>query len=458
MVLERLGRPLRRLLPDAPVSTALPQTPYSAVPALLGDACTPDDLRRRLPPSVTLYPLQGGGTPGVTDLGGGASLGWILGVDAAGVEYGINAVVLFAPDVAPVVFRDPTGTRAVRRDELAPWPDWAMGDVPEGLAERVWRALDPGPYGVNFQIGDVCNAKCVMCWQSLRREVQERDRWSKEMRAEVVEAILYKHPGVGVELVSFGEPMANPDFSRMVDAARRYGARRVSAITNGSLLDRHLDLLALPGDLTISIDAASPRLYAEIRVGLSWSRLIANLALCAGERHPDRKVGVNLTVFARNADQVVPVAALCDAFGFDYLSVLHGAGLDTTAAKGEEIAKDDPRLVAGITTARERFPRLRINDYATARDLPPVADVAAPVLPHRGFCPLPWRQYDVGPDGRAHPCCRSYYTDLGPADGEVWNGEPLVELRRQILAGDVDPVRFADCAKCPNLGIDGRRR
>jgi hypothetical protein len=31
--------------------------------------------------------------------------------------------------------------------------------------------------------------------------------------------------------------------------------------------------------------------------------------------------------------------------------------------------------------------------------------------------------------------------------------EPMEELRRQFLAGDVDPVRFGDCAACPSLGV-----
>jgi hypothetical protein len=32
-------------------------------------------------------------------------------------------------------------------------------------------------------------------------------------------------------------------------------------------------------------------------------------------------------------------------------------------------------------------------------------------------------------------------------------GEPMQELRRQFLTGDVDPVRFGNCAACPNLGV-----
>jgi hypothetical protein len=114
-----------------------------------------------------------------------------------------------------------------------------------------------------------------------------------------------------------------------------------------------------------------------------------------------------------------------------------------------ETDRRDPRLIEQLARIRKSFPWLTLNDYATGRTLPALP---AQTLPGRGFCPLLWRQFDVGQDGRAHPCCRSYTTDLG-SPAEAWLGEPLRELRRQILRGHVDAERFAACAACPNLGF-----
>lgn len=316
-----------------------------------------------------------------------------------------------------------------------------------------------GPRALNFQIGDVCNAKCVMCWQSLRREEAERRDWWKEMRPEDFEAAVVRHKATldSVEIVSFGEPMINPGFARMVAVVERCGQERgrsmsLNMITNGSLLDRHAEaIMRLPGCLTVSMDAPGKEDFERIRVGLEWEDVVRGIRAAVGAegRHRDRRVGINMTVFADNAHLVFDMAAFCDAERVDYLSLLHGANLKTTMAAGREVEARDPRVLAQIADIRNRFPDLRLNDYMTARSSTPLP---TGTLPERGFCGFPWTQYDIGPDGRAHPCCRSYGTDLGPATADVWSNETLIELRRQILADDVEPERFKECARCDLLG------
>ena len=365
------------------------------------------------------------------------------------------------------VYTAPDGRLAHPLD-LAHWPDWVAAERQpcSGVGGPDWGYFSRGPRTLNFQIGDRCNARCVMCWQSLRRDEAHRDAWWSEMKPEVVESILARHGGEvdSVELVSFGEPMLNPGFDRMLAAVVAASERHkkpilLNAITNGSLLHRHPLLVTLPGYLTVSIDAADPALYERIRVGLDWATVHGNLAAAASDprRHKDRKIGVNLTLFEDNADQVVPMARLCAELGLSYLSILYGDLLSATAAAGRQIRQDDPRLVEGVAEARVRCPVLTINDYATGRSLP-VIEVAAPVLPGRGFCPLPWRQFDVGPDGQAHPCCRSHGTDLGDAasGADVWRSPAFERLRAQILGDDVDPMEFGECARCPNLGAGVR--
>jgi len=203
--------------------------------------------------------------------------------------------------------------------------------------------------------------------------------------------------------------------------------------------------------MTVSIDAPDQQIYESIREGASWKDVVDNLraAVKYPDRHEARKVGINMTVFRANVESVFAMGAFAAGLGLDYLSVLHGAGLEGSRAAGMEIEHDDPRLVDQLQRIRRTFPWLKLNDYAT-----PLAVVSLPIeaLPGRGFCHLPWQQMDVDPKGRAHPCCRSHGIDLGPAD-DAWLGEPMTELRRQFVLGEVDPVRFPDCAACPSLGV-----
>lgn len=360
------------------------------------------------------------------------------------------------------VFTSPDG-RMAHPDELRRTPDWVAAERcdrsderPDGLDE--WMYWAGGPRAINFQIGDVCNMHCLMCWQELRRSREPREQWHPEMSAATVANVLTSHQDDvdTVEFVSFGEPMANPEFDEIIQTVAALAARRgrpigLNVITNGSLLRhrRHMAILAQPGHLTFSIDGADRAVYESIRVGGRWPDVIGNLrAAMQADRHPDRRVGINMTVFSRNVDSVFAMGALAAGLGVDYLSILHGSGLAWSHAAGMDISSQDPRLVDQIARIRDSFPWLTLNDYATGRTLPALPEQTPA---DRQFCPLPWRQFDVGPDGRAHPCCRSYTIDLG-APHEAWTGEPINELRRQLLAGEVDPDRFGACAKCPNVG------
>lgn len=354
------------------------------------------------------------------------------------------------------VFTSPDG-RLVQPADLEAQPDWAAAI---GGDPAWWIS---GPRAINFQIGDICNMHCVMCWQDRRRAQQPRSEWLPEMTADTLRAVVEPHLGSlhSVELVSFGEPMANPQFDEIVHTLGALGHQRrrpieTNIITNGSLLHlrRHARVLHQPGDLTFSIDAADGDRYEAIRVGGRWDDVVRNLRMAVRhpQRHAARRIGINMTVFAANLDGVFAMGAFAAGLGIDYLSILHGDGLDVTAASGQQLERGHPSLVDQLDRIRRSFPWLQLNDYATGRTLPALP---AQTRPGRSFCGLPWRQMDVGPDGHAHPCCRAYSIDLGPA-AEAWTGEPLRALRRQMLAGAVDAQRFDACARCPNLGIADR--
>lgn len=322
--------------------------------------------------------------------------------------------------------------------------------------------MKPKLTSITLLIGDKCNAECVMCWQAKRRAETPKTSWRPEMTVSQLEAVL-AHSGrdlTAVELVSYGETLLSPDFGAMVAAIDAAGKKRVapielSLITNGSLLERFAEpIVRLPGFLTVSIDAANKELYEKIRVGLEWDKVRDGLryALHHPSRNRNRHIGINCTVFADNLEAVEEMGEFAATEGVDYLAVLHGAALDKTFAAGREIDRRNPRLIEQIESIRRRYSQLRLNDYATqiATD-----NMAKDNHGGAGKCILPWKHMDVGTDGRAHPCCRSHSTDLG-APGDAFFGPAMTLLREQIEADDVDPVQFADCARCEMLGAGVR--
>jgi len=88
------------------------------------------------------------------------------------------------------------------------------------------------------------------------------------------------------------------------------------------------------------------------------------------ERHPDRKIGVNMTVFEPNIEGVLAMGALAAGLELDYLAILHGTALELTRADGMETDRRDPRLIEQLARIRKSFPWLTLNDYATGRTCP----------------------------------------------------------------------------------------
>jgi MoaA/NifB/PqqE/SkfB family radical SAM enzyme len=309
-----------------------------------------------------------------------------------------------------------------------------------------------GPSHIGFMIGDKCNANCLMCWQSRRRRdgLQREGFWPwPDLPAGVVYAVMRQFGGSlrSTEFVSFGEPMLHPGFAKMLDVVARhhdlYRMLSVSIITNGSLLERYADpLVRIPGMITVSIYSPDRATYKTIRRGLDLDRVLASCAAAIGHpaRHPDRRFCINMTVGRYNAGQIADMADFAKSNGFDALAVIIGGAMESTDAAGQAVDPDDPQVRESMAEARRRQPSLDIIDYFTtaARSTEP--------------CPAPWMGYDIDPRGRAHPCCRSYDTDLGPWDSSPWNGPTMRELRHGLVAKSLDASKFPACLRCERRG------
>ena len=119
-----------------------------------------------------------------------------------------------------------------------------------------------------------------------------------------------------------------------------------------------------------------------------------------------------------------------------------------TSAAGDGLADAEVTPIAArVAALRLQYPAMEISDWASGATS---AGAAAAAAVGPGHCLTPFRSLDVGPDGAAHPCCRSYRIGLGPAStGDPWAHPELVALREQLTADTLDPVRFAECAVCP---------
>lgn len=88
----------------------------------------------------------------------------------------------------------------------------------------------------------------------------------------------------------------------------------------------------------------------------------------------------------------------------------------------------------------------------------------ASAMESKAFCMLPWVHLYVSPHGYANPCCLAPWEQdqvLGDLNkqsvAEVWNGEPMRELRRKMLRDQPDK-RCWQCYENERLGIRSQRQ
>lgn len=310
-----------------------------------------------------------------------------------------------------------------------------------------------GPVHISFLPGDRCNATCIMCPHSGARVNHTRQRWP-ELDVQVVKDVLQRHRGSlqSVEFAGFGEPLLNPDMHEIFKAVAANGVS-LNLITNGTQLPMFATELATTGGwLTTSIDSPDVNQYAQIRRGLDLSCVVAGIKSII--RHPrridTRRVGINMTIWELNVEQIFATATFAVSVGVDYLTIQRAVDFAITAdTELCAVKADDVRVLKQITSIQQTYPGLELLNYFNAES------AVGPTVDGIRICDHLWDRFTIDPKGRCHTCCFDCllptWTDIGSVN-DVWMGEPISTLREQILSGDVDANRFPTCAKCSYRG------
>jgi len=162
------------------------------------------------------------------------------------------------------------------------------------------------PY-IMYDVINVCNARCSHCPQRIISRQQEYTamRISWEQYIKTIEEIA-RHRIDVLRLTGDGEPLLHPDIARMVRAAKEAGVPKVNLTTNGSLLKGRLldDLLESPPDIfDISLDAFYAETYQEVRAGLDFESVKANVLNLLDRRDSARSKVIVSFIRRPGADQ-----------------------------------------------------------------------------------------------------------------------------------------------------------
>jgi len=323
--------------------------------------------------------------------------------------------------------------------------------------------VPPLPRELQVEVTGACNLRCRMCLVSYRPAL---GKTSGAMDLESFRALVDSLPGLEkVTMQGLGEPLLAPDFVPMLE---HLAARGISMgfNTNGTLLTRERAerLVELGVDwLHVSLDAATPAVYEDIRHRSSFELVRTNIA---GLVEVMRERGVTkpelelvFVAMRRNVAELPALVDLAAELGVPAVwvqNLSHSfsdtdpsgdyAGIRAYAAE-EALWADRNDEAAALFAEAER----RANARGVRLRLPRLEDPDRTRAPGEPGCGWPFDSAYVTHEGKVQPCCAVMGADravLGDARADgfetVWNGEAYRDFRARLLGEDPPDV----CAGC----------
>jgi len=186
---------------------------------------------------------------------------------------------------------------------------------------------------VNLESTLGCNLECVMCGPFLSGVTKKR----RVMEPALIERVERQLLGGAhdLSLTVAGEPFMTPKLRQFVELAERSGVSlqlntNATLIKPGELLERLLRVASL---VTFSVDAATPEVYAAIRVKSDLPRVLANIRLVVGLREalPRRerpRLALAMVWMRDNLEELPLMVELVSELGLDRLEVAHLTAFD----------------------------------------------------------------------------------------------------------------------------------
>jgi radical SAM protein with 4Fe4S-binding SPASM domain len=165
----------------------------------------------------------------------------------------------------------------------------------------------------------------------------------------------------GVSLSCGGEPLMARHFDAALDIVAAAGVPHVDFVTNATLLtERRIRKVMSAGlrRIMVSLDAATPETYEDIRLGASFDRVIGNLRLLrrlkaeAGTPYP--RLRLNLVLMRRNVRELPDYLRLARELGATEIDVRHVITFPGLGIEDESLAADGTAVDRVLVAARRQ--------------------------------------------------------------------------------------------------------
>ncbi len=170
-----------------------------------------------------------------------------------------------------------------------------------------------------------CNLDCVTCIRNVWAAPNEI--MSNATYERILADLPQFSPTPTIFFGGLGEPLMHPRLPQMIAQAKALGAP-VELITNGTLLTERLARRLIEAGLDrlwVSLDGATPESYADVRLGASLPKVIANVKRFSQLRpaaiRPHPEIGISFVAMQRNIQDLPNLMRLARRLGANRLMV-----------------------------------------------------------------------------------------------------------------------------------------
>lgn len=295
------------------------------------------------------------------------------------------------------------------------------------------------PAHVSIEPTNLCNARCPVCETGNKSMERGNGLLDYDQYVRLVDQLA---PTTAVLMYYFmGEPFLNPKSYDMIRYARRKGIY-VETCTNGDLADAEGIVYSDINQVSFQISGLDNATHQKYRVRSDVDKVAKNVEELVRLR--DRTLGSNVQielgfiVMKHNEHQVPEFLEWAQAIGVDKANVI------------------DP-CVRSVAEGKQMLPEDRSYWFYDEEAFE--CGVLKPKHVPDNECTWVWNSTMINWNGDVVPCCRDPHGRhvLGNAFErpfrEIWNGEPMLDFRRQIVSnqGQVDICRLCSGYGVPNL-------
>jgi len=342
-----------------------------------------------------------------------------------------------------------------------------LEDQPEYIKAMTSETIEY-PERLTLEMTSYCNLKCWMCPKTAGFVNTVPNNLIEE---DVIREVAKILPHVEVLQLSglWGEVFLHPDVYMRILKLAKESECEVRTISNGTLMTKKIaeQLVALGLDhLTISIDAATPETYKNIRVGGDFKTLIKNLKRLQkikrkkGSRRP--AIQFAFVGMRKNIAELPSLVELASKLGVESI-VLQGMG-EFEDTEGESLTYHHRDIGKDMYEKAATLGRKLDVDVSL---FPPdqFEEASVHLEPIRGKkeldwkipggvrkdCMMPWEETVITTTGDVLPCCSAsgpFGNILEAPFEEIWLSEAYQAFRRQILSEN-PPLM---CKTCTGIG------